>query len=106
MDEPDDGANLQLAQTREARVRPRPVRAREPFGRGALPDDRVAQGLYAERGEEFEVFGARVVAVRLELVEVAFADAVDCALDPAPKLGRRGGTRPLGLLSRHVRRPP
>jgi hypothetical protein len=86
VDQPSNGRDAGLLQGGQALVRPAPVGRGETVRRGAFPQDRIADGVNAERGEAGDVIAAVGVAVALDLGKVTVLDAVDSALEAAPKL--------------------
>jgi hypothetical protein len=84
--QPHDGAHAQVPQARQALVGPAPVGVLQAVGGDVLPQDGVADGRNAERGEALQVVHAGGVAIERHLVEVTVANTVDGALQSAPDL--------------------
>jgi hypothetical protein len=95
VDEARDRRDAELAQAREALVRPAPIASVGIVRCNHLPHDRVAQRADPERRDGVEVRDPVEMARLFDLVAEFVADLNDRALKTAPKLKR--------LLTRHVR---
>ena len=83
-----DRFNLQFADAAKRCFGPGPTMFIHP-----LPQHRMTQGVDAKGGEAIKIFKPVVVIASQYLIEVAIADAIDCAFNACPELrSHSGGT--------------
>ena len=80
----DDGSDLQLAQTVQTGVRPRPLKLPGRDFR-PLPQDGIAQSLDAELGEAVQIFDTIMMSGKARLISPVIAHPIHGALVPSPK---------------------
>src|SRR4051812_21884471 len=89
--ESDDRRDSQLAHARHRFVSRCPISIVQGPWRDTLPQHRVAESPNAQLAEAVEIVETIVVPTQRDLIEVAVADPIHGALDPAPNL--EGGAR-------------